>query len=79
MQGDRATLLAMKLTAAYPCSGDWIAAWVEEIPGVHPQGKTMEEARGNLQEAWQPMLEANREIACKHLPESCVEEDFATA
>ena len=55
----------MKLTAAYKQVGDWWAAWVEEIPGVNTQGKTLEEARENLKDALQMVLEANRELAEK--------------
>ena len=31
-------------TAIYKKSGKWIVAWVEEIPGVNTQGKTLKEA-----------------------------------
>ena len=55
----------MKLTAAYKQVGDWWAAWVEEIPGVNTQGKTLDEARENLKDALQMVLEANRELAEK--------------
>jgi predicted RNase H-like HicB family nuclease len=53
----------MKLTAAYKQVGDWWAARVEEIPGVNTQGKILEEARENLKDALQMVLEANRELA----------------
>jgi predicted RNase H-like HicB family nuclease len=36
---------------------------VEEIPGVNTQGKTLEEARENLKDALEVVLEANRELA----------------
>jgi predicted RNase H-like HicB family nuclease len=55
--------MSMKLTAAYKQVGDWWAAWVEEIPGVNTQGKTLEEARENLKDALEMVLEANRELA----------------
>ena len=59
----------MKLTAAYKQVGDWWAAWVEEIPGVNTQGKTLEEARENLKDALRIVLKANRELAEKeHKP-----------
>jgi predicted RNase H-like HicB family nuclease len=59
----------MKLTAAYKQVDDWWAAWVEEIPGVNTQGKTLDEARENLKDALQMVLEANRELAEKeHKP-----------
>ena len=38
-------------TAIYKKSGKWIVAWVEEIPGVNTQGKTLKEAKENLTEA----------------------------
>ncbi len=40
--------------------GRWYVAWVEEIPGVNTQGKTLAEARRNLKEALQLILEQNR-------------------
>lgn len=52
-------------TAAFQKDGKWIAAWIEEIPGVNTQGRTMKEARENLQEALQLMLEINREESAK--------------
>ena len=53
----------MKWTAAYKQVGDWWAASIEEIPGVHTQGATYEEARENLKDALQMVLEVNREMA----------------
>jgi predicted RNase H-like HicB family nuclease len=55
----------MKLTAAYKLVGEWWAASIEEIPGVHTQGKTLEEARENLRDALVMVLQANRELAEK--------------
>ena len=55
----------VKLTAAYRQVGDCWAAWVEEIPGVHTQGDTLEEARENLKDALRMVLEANRELSEK--------------
>lgn len=40
----------------------WIG-FVEELPGANTQGRTLEEARENLQEAVRLVVEANREIA----------------
>lgn len=53
----------MKLTAAFKQVDGWWAAFIEEIPGVHTQGKTLEEARENLRDALSMVLEANRELA----------------
>ena len=38
-------------------AGDWWAAKVAEVPGVNTQGRTLEEARENLQDALKQMLE----------------------
>jgi predicted RNase H-like HicB family nuclease len=40
-------------------------AFVEELPGAITEGETLEEARENLKEAIQLILEANRELALK--------------
>ena len=39
-------------------------AFVEELPGANTQGRTLDEARENLREAIQLVIESNREIAC---------------
>jgi predicted RNase H-like HicB family nuclease len=50
-------------TAVYlPVSQGYIA-FVEELPGANTQGATLEEARDNLQEAIDPVLDANRTLA----------------
>lgn len=36
---------------------DWVVASVPEVPGVHSQGKTREEARSNVIDALRGMLE----------------------
>ena len=38
-------------------------AFVEELPGAHPHGATLEEARTSLPEAVTRVLEANRTLA----------------
>lgn len=50
-------------TAVYEEDGDWIMAYLEEIPGVNTQGRTKEEARANLRDALNEFLEGNRELA----------------
>jgi len=40
-------------------------AFVEELPGAISQGETLEEARENLQEAIQLVLEANRALSVR--------------
>ncbi|MBM2816771.1 MAG: type toxin-antitoxin system HicB family antitoxin [Ignavibacteria bacterium] len=38
---------------------DWYAATVKELSGVHTQGRTIEEAKENLVEAIQMVVESN--------------------
>lgn len=38
-------------------------AFVEELPGANTQGDTLDDARSNLQEAVQLVLESNRALA----------------
>ena len=45
-------------------------AWVEELPGANTQGETLHEARENLREAIQLILEVNRERALEDVNES---------
>ncbi len=45
--------------------GRWYVAYIEEIPGVNTQGRTLAEARRNLKEALKLVIETNRELASK--------------
>jgi predicted RNase H-like HicB family nuclease len=51
-----------KFTAIIEKRGKWYVATVEEIPGVNTQGRSLAEARRNLKEALQLVVEANREL-----------------
>ena len=52
-----------EFTAVYQKKGKWTIAWVEEIPGVNTQGRTKKEARENLKDALQLILETNHALA----------------
>jgi predicted RNase H-like HicB family nuclease len=52
---------SVKLTAVFVKVPEGYAAFVEELPGANTQGQTIEEARENLKEAVQLVLDANRE------------------
>jgi len=52
-----------QFTAVFRKAGRWHLAWIEEIPGVNTQGRTVKEARENLKEALQLILETNRTIS----------------
>lgn len=50
-------------TAVFVEVPEGYAAFVEELPGANAQGATLDEARENLQEAVELVLEANRTIS----------------
>ena len=55
--------MVAEFTALYERRGKWIVATVAEVPGVNTQGRNMREARANLREALQLILETNRRPA----------------
>ena len=57
----------MKLTAVFQQCEEGYIAFIEELPGANTQGKTLEEARSNLNEAVQLVLEANRQLSKESL------------
>jgi predicted RNase H-like HicB family nuclease len=57
------SVMPMKLTAVFEKVPEGYIAFVEELPGANTQGVTIEEARSNLQEAVELVLEANRVLA----------------
>jgi predicted RNase H-like HicB family nuclease len=60
----------IELTAVFRQVPEGYIGFVEELPGANTQGATLEEARANLREAVELVLEANRVLA---------EEDLAGA
>jgi predicted RNase H-like HicB family nuclease len=55
--------MEIKLTTVFRKCPEGYAAFVEELPGANMQGATLEEARANLKEAVEMVLQANRESA----------------
>jgi predicted RNase H-like HicB family nuclease len=55
--------MQMQLTAVYQKVPEGYIAFVEELPGANTQGETLEEARSNLLEAVEMVLDANRQLA----------------
>jgi predicted RNase H-like HicB family nuclease len=53
----------LTLNAIYLKVPEGYIAFVEELPGANTQGATLEEARENLKEAVELILEANRALA----------------
>ncbi|MEO6067778.1 MAG: type II toxin-antitoxin system HicB family antitoxin [Gemmatimonadales bacterium] len=51
------------LTAVFQQVPEGYIGFVEELPGANTQGATLDEARANLREAIELVLEANRVLA----------------
>lgn len=52
--------MEITLTAVFQKVPSGYIGFVEELPGAHTQGATLEETRSNLEEAIVLVLEANR-------------------
>ena len=52
--------MSRQFTAIYKKSGKRYLGWIEEIPGVNTQGKTLKETKENLKDAVLLILETNR-------------------
>ena len=55
--------MSITFTAVFQKVSEGYIGYVEELPGANTQGATLEEARENLKEAVELVLEANRELA----------------
>ena len=53
----------MHLTAIFQKVPEGYIGFVEELPGANTQGTTIEEARENLKEAVELVIEANRALS----------------
>ena len=53
----------MTLTAVFQKLPEGYVGFVEELPGANTQGTTLEEARANLAEAVELVLQANKELS----------------
>jgi predicted RNase H-like HicB family nuclease len=54
--------MGREFTAIFEKHGRWYVAYVEEIPGVNTQGRNLREARENLKEALELILQENRRL-----------------
>lgn len=61
-------------TAVYKKHGRWYVGWVEEIPGVNTQGKTLRETKENLKEALALTIEVNRAMWQKEIVGNVIRE-----
>jgi predicted RNase H-like HicB family nuclease len=68
----------MLFTAIFQKVPEGYIGFVEELPGANTQGDTLEEARQNLKEAAQLVLEANRQLAEEELAgHDVIREEFS--
>ncbi len=68
-----------QFTAVYLRRGKWYIGYVEEIPGVNTQGRTLAETKRNLKDALAMVLEANRAIAHRAHNQHAIEEPISIA
>ena len=66
--------MSQRFTAIYKKHGKWYLGWVEEIPGVNTQGKSLKEARENLKETLSLVLEVNRAMLRKEISGKVIRE-----
>jgi len=59
--------MSRQFTAIYKKRGKWYLGWIEEIPGVNTQGRTLKETKENLKEALLLILETNRILNKKEI------------
>ncbi|HSK70298.1 MAG TPA: type II toxin-antitoxin system HicB family antitoxin [Pyrinomonadaceae bacterium] len=71
--------MELKLTAVFQKVPEGYIAFVEELPGANTQGETLEEARENLKEAIELVLEANRVLAEEELKEKDLTRETLTS
>ena len=71
--------MALALTAVFKKVPEGYIAFVEELPGANTQGATLDEARENLREAVQMVLDANRELAREEAGDDVIREPFSIA
>jgi predicted RNase H-like HicB family nuclease len=56
-----------KFSAVFEQVNDWWIGYVEELPGANTQGRSLDEARENLKETVQAIIETNRELTRREL------------
>lgn len=64
-------------TAVIKQDGDWWIGWIEEIPGVNCQEKSLEELKETLQTTLREALEFNRQDARSSVGDGYQEEKIA--
>jgi predicted RNase H-like HicB family nuclease len=65
-----------QFTSVIQKRGKWYVAFVEEIPGVNTQGKTLAEVRRNLKDALTLVIETNKDLAARESTAEVVREEI---
>jgi predicted RNase H-like HicB family nuclease len=68
-----------QFTSVIEKRGKWFVAYIEEIPGVNTQGKTLAESRRNLKEALTMVIEAKRELAARDRSQDALREPITVS
>ena len=58
--------MSREFTGVIEKRGKWYIGYIEELPGVNTQGRTLKEVRENLKEALYLIIEANKELAARN-------------
>jgi predicted RNase H-like HicB family nuclease len=66
--------MEIQLTAVFKKIPQGYVGFIEELPGANTQGATLDEARENLLEAAQLVMEANRAILEERLDGNVIRE-----
>ena len=65
-----------QFTSVIEKRGKWYVGFIEEIPGVNTQGKTLGEVRRNLKDALRLVIEANRDLTARESTAEVVREEI---
>ena len=68
-----------QFTAVYKKSGKWYLSWIEEIPGVNTQGKTLKETKENLKDALLLIVETNKLLTLSREQKNIIREPLAVS
>jgi predicted RNase H-like HicB family nuclease len=64
--------MQIRLTKVFQKVSEGYIGFVEELPGANTQGETLEEAKSNLEEAIELVLESNRVLSEEQLQDQDV-------
>ena len=74
--GEYHSRMELQFTAVFRKVPEGYIGFVEELPGANTQGTTLEEARTNLQEAVEMVMQANRELIAETTGTEVIREPF---